>query len=190
MAVPILEGRLFSILDFDIENRPLTYWTPDRPSAEVTAIAWAFVDKPEDVQARLLGQVSAREMLEDFVRAYNEADMVTGHYISRHDLPIINGALLELGMPSLGPKLVQDTSTLLVKKGDLPTSQEALAQMLGVSISKVHMTQPDWREANRLTYHGLAKTYDRVVEDVKQNMEMRKELLRRKLLKPPRVWRP
>jgi hypothetical protein len=36
--------RKLRILDFDIENRPLSYWVPDRPSAEITAIAAGWVD--------------------------------------------------------------------------------------------------------------------------------------------------
>jgi len=37
------------ILDFDIENRPLSYWIPDQPTAEITAIAWAWADKPSEI---------------------------------------------------------------------------------------------------------------------------------------------
>ena len=73
----------------------------------MTAIAWAFTDKPRDIFYALLtkDEASYREMLEAFVAAYNQADMVTGHYIRRHDLPILNGALVEEGMPPLAAKL-------------------------------------------------------------------------------------
>ena len=33
------------VLHFDLENRPLSYWCDDRPSAEVTAIAWSWADE-------------------------------------------------------------------------------------------------------------------------------------------------
>ena len=46
---------------------------------------------------------------QEFVEAYNTADMVTGHYITGHDLPMINGALMECRMPPLGPTWVQDS---------------------------------------------------------------------------------
>lgn len=191
------------ILDFDIENRPLSYWVPDRPSAEVTAIAWSWVGERR-VHCALLGVHSApapyygdfdvydnvAAILEAFVEAYNEADLVTGHYITRHDLPIINGALIENGLPILGQKLVSDTKTHLVKRQDLPASQEALAAYLDVRAPKVQMTQADWREANRLTPDGLTKTHKRVAGDVKQHKQMRAELINRGLLKGPTVWRP
>jgi hypothetical protein len=34
---------------------------------------------------------------------YNAADIVTGHYIKKFDLPILNGALFEHGLPLLDP---------------------------------------------------------------------------------------
>lgn len=187
MTLPVQKGG-FWILDFDIENRPLSYWTPDRPSAEITAIAWSFGGNK--VEVRLLGRDDPEEMLTAFVTAYDLADMVTGHYIRRHDLPIINGALMEYGLPTLKPKLVQDTKVDLVKRADLPVSQEALAEMLGVPAPKISMSQVKWREANRLAPEGLALTEKRVVGDVKQHMKLRKALLKAGLLKAPRVWRP
>lgn len=192
------------ILDFDIENRPLSYWVPDRPSAEVTAIAWSW-NGSRHVDCAMLGQAGldyddlpdhvvvttdVGRILELFVAAYNEADVVTGHYITRHDLPIINGALIENGLPILDQKLASDTKTQLVKRQDLPASQEALAAYLDIRAPKVQMTQADWREANRLTPAGLVKTHKRVVGDVRQHKQMRSELIRRELLRAPKVWRP
>lgn len=189
----MIGSRPMRILDFDIENRPSSYWY-DRPSAEVTAIAWAWVGDTKVSVAMLepppLHEESMRSMLKRFVEAYNMADMVAGHYITRHDLPILCGALLENDLPILGPKLAQDTKTQLVKHQDLPVSQEALAEFLGIKKTKYHMTQPMWREANRLTPEGRMLAAERVSEDVLQNMEMREELIRRNLLKPPKVWRP
>jgi hypothetical protein len=182
---PVLRGR---VLDFDIENRPLSYWVPDRPSAEITSIASCWVDDPDSMEVWLLGRDDPKEMLVRFVERYNEASLVTGHYIRRHDLPIINGALIEYQMPTLGPKMVQDTKVDLVRESDLPVSQESLAYIMGVRERKEHMTQPMWREANRLTPKGLELTYTRVSKDVKQHMRMRKQLLKADYLKSPRVW--
>jgi hypothetical protein len=178
-------------LDFDIENRPLTYWA-DRPSAEVTAIAWCWVDDPDSLTVAQLTprKGSAERMLKAFAKVYAEAGMVVGHYIRKHDLPILQGAYLELGLPLLGAKLTQDTRLDLPKEKDLPVSQEALAEMLLGGNDKYHMSQPAWRRANRLTPKGLEETRSRVGEDVMQNIAMRDELLRRNLLKAPRVWRP
>ena len=177
----------FLTLTFDIENRPLSYWIPDRPTAEITAIAWSFGGLIEVV---LLGRDDPRWMLERFSEAYAAANMVTGHYIRKHDLPIINGALMEYGMPGLTPKLTHDTKLDMVKKADIPATQEFLCEMLDISLPKVHMTQANWREANRLTTIGLEKTFARVTGDVAQHMLLRPAMIAAGWLKAPRVWRP
>lgn len=177
------------VLDFDIENRPLSYMGDDYTSGEVTAIAWQFVGE-KTPKCVLLGQVSLKHMLEEFLDAYGQADIVTGHYIRKHDLPVISGALMEQGMEQLEPKLTHDTKLDLISHKYLSASQESLAEMLGVPYPKVHMTQPGWREANRLTAKGLQKTAARVVGDVKQHIEMRRRLLELGALGPPRIWRP
>jgi hypothetical protein len=35
-----IERKQRRILDFDIENRPLSYWVPDMPTADITSISW------------------------------------------------------------------------------------------------------------------------------------------------------
>lgn len=180
----------FRVLTFDIENRPSTYWIPDRPTAETTAIAWGFT--PNNIQCALLTKdgASYREMLVRFREAYELAGMVTGHYILRHDLPILNGAMVEAGLPILPPRLVLDTKVHSVKWKDIPKSQEHLCEMLGVPAPKVQMTQQKWREANRLTDEGLLLTQKRAVGDVKQHFQLRKKMDSLGLLTAPQVWRP
>jgi hypothetical protein len=185
----VVRGRPLRVLDFDIENRPLSYWVPDRPTAEVTAIAAGWIGESK-VDACLLGDVSMVEMLTWFAELYQQADMVTGHYIRMHDLPILNGAMLENGLPPLGAKLSSDTKLDLINWKDLPKTQEHLADMFGVRAPKVQMSQQKWRDANRLTEKGLGLTYKRVVGDVKQHRQLRQALLDRNLLKVPRVWSP
>jgi hypothetical protein len=90
----VVPSRPMKVLDFDIENRPLTYLGSDFTTAEVTAIAWAWTDKPDDVTVYLLGETDLSTILDRFLRVYDLADMVTGHYIKGHDLPMINGALV------------------------------------------------------------------------------------------------
>lgn len=178
------------ILDFDLENRPLSYWYDGQTTAEITAIAAGY--EPDNIQCRAIGPVRGgyEEMLLWFVARYNAADVVTGHYIRRHDLPIINGALLEAGLKPLKPKLTIDTKEDLIKRKDLSASQEALASMLGLPEPKRHMTQGDWREANRLTPAGVAKTKERVIGDVVQHMALREALVEIGALGAPKVWRP
>lgn len=177
------------ILDFDIENRPLTYlgdWT----TAEVTAIAACFIGEPKTMRVWLLGRDTALDMLLNFRMMYDSADIVLGHFIRKHDLPVINGAMLEHGLPSLDEKLSQDTKLDLLKRKYLSASQESLAGVLGIKAGKIHMTQTKWRAANRLTAEGIKETEKRVKGDVVQNMAMYAELIKREWLSAPKVWRP
>lgn len=116
--------------------------------------------------------------------------MVTGHYIRKHDLPHINAAMAEFGLGPLSSKLVSDTKEDLVKWKGLPKNQEYLSALMGTRQQKVAMTQADWREANRLTPEGLVKTRKRVTSDVIGNIQMRKQLIKKGLLKAPRIWTP
>jgi hypothetical protein len=193
----LAEPQRLRILDFDIENRPLTYWVPDRPTAEITAIASCWTDDLSSMEVLLLkpGDDGPRDILRQFLVRYNEADGVTGHYIRKHDLPIINGALYELDMPLLSAKLTCDTKLDMFSKADVPATQEFLLETLHVTdvygkpLKKYHMSQTDWREANRLGL-GLQKTHDRVSSDVFDHIALRQAMLDRGMLRSPRMWNP
>ena len=180
--------RPMRVLDFDIENRPLSYLGSDFTTAEVTAIAWAWTDS-EAVTVRLLGETPLLDILREFVDAYNAADMVTGHFVLGHDLPMLNGALMECGLQPLGDKLVQDTKVHLMRAKGISKSQESLGAMFNLDAPKVTMNQSKWRAANRLTPEGLKEVRERVVGDVRQHMELRRVLLQRGMLAPPKLWR-
>lgn len=180
--------RKIRILDFDIENRPLSYWTPIEPTSEITAIASCWADDPESMEVLLLGDIDLKEILERFVERYNQADMVTGHYIRKHDLPTISGALMELGLPQLKSKLTCDTRLDMHKKKGMPATQEYLSEILGLPIDKFKMGQAQWREANRLTPEGLEITLERVSTDVRQHMLLREAMLKKGLLSGPKMW--
>jgi hypothetical protein len=183
--------RKLRVLDFDIENRPLSYWMPDRPSAEVTVVAASWLDsKHVDCWILTRRDKDPGRILKRFVELYDQADMVTGHYIRKHDLPIINGALLELGMPRLQPKLASDTRVDLMRLKDMPASQEALAEYFGLTHAKQHMSQPAWRKSNRLGADGYALARARAVSDVQQHKELRAIMIKHGYLKPPRMWTP
>ena len=179
------------ILDLDIENRPLAYLGSDFTTSEITAIAACWDGDLGSLHCCLLGIETPQEMLEWIWGLYDQADMVTGHFIRRHDLPKINGALLEYGMSPLPEKLTCDTKLDLMKHGgEISASQENLCQMFGIPAPKAHMSNAMWRKANRLTPDGLALTAERAMGDVVQHMALRKELVKRDLLSPPRMWRP
>lgn len=182
--------RKLKILDFDIETRPLSYWVPTQPTAEITVIASCWTDDRTSMEVLALGLLSPVEMLERFLIRYNAADMVTGHYIRAFDLPTINGALMEYGLPLLGPKLTCDTRLDMVKKKGIPASQEYLGALFELDTQKHHMTQQDWRKANRLARGGIDGAITRAKSDVDQHMQLRKAMLEEKLLKAPRMWYP
>jgi hypothetical protein len=209
-------GEGLRILDFDTENRPLAYLGGDFTTGEITAIAWQFIGEPRTFDFALLGfscqheqliergsrvgvaryetcgqyhnGESYEDMLARFVQAYDEADMVTGHFIRGYDLPVINGALLEMGRAPLSDKLVHDTKQDLVTRKYLSASQENLAETLGVRASKVKMNNAKWRGANRLSPEGLELTRKRVVGDIRQHIQLRARLMEIGALRPPRMW--
>lgn len=184
-----VRSRPLRVLDFDIENRPITYLGSDFTTAEVTAIAWAWADRPEDVTVFLLGEHELPEILKAFWPVYQSADLVTGHYIKGHDLPMVNGALMEYRMPTLPDKLIQDTKLDLVRSKGISLSQESLAAMFRLEQEKQSMNQIQWRAANRITPEGLAEVRRRVKGDVTQHLALRRELLALGYLAAPRVWR-
>jgi hypothetical protein len=160
------------------------------PTAEITSIASCWADDLSTMQVDLLGVVDLRTILINFVERYNEADMVTGHYIRKHDLPHINAALMEQGLPQLGPKLTCDTKMDMHKKAGLPATQEYLSDILGLPIKKQYMSQVMWRDANRLTVSGIAATRQRVTSDVLQHMMLRTKMVEMGLLSIPKIWKP
>lgn len=185
----VFHARPQRVLDFDLENRPLSYLGSDFTTAEVTAIAWAWVDRPDDVTVRLLGEQDLESILREFLAVYERADLVTGHFIRGHDLPMVNGALVELGLPVLSDRLTSDTKLDFVRTKGISLSQESLGAMLRLEHQKVQMNQAKWRAANRLTVEGLADVRARVTGDVREHIELRAECVQRGYLATPRVWR-
>lgn len=188
-------SRRLRVLDFDCECRPMAWYGGDFVTKQPTAIAWSFVGS-RTIKVAVIGESfdarnvldEERAMLEAFVEAYDQADIVTGHFIRGFDLPLLNGALMRLGMPGLKPKLVQDTKTDLVKAGGLSKSQENLGAMFELRHPKVPMNTTRWMMANLLLPEGIAATRERVVGDVRQHKEMRGRLADAGLLKPPALW--
>lgn len=182
-------NRPMRILDFDVEARPLHWISGDYVSKEITAIAWAFIGESSEPECVLLGETSPVEMLRRFRAAFDQADMVTGHYIKGYDLPVINGAMTEYALPPLTDKLAQDTKIDLIPSAGLSKSQENLGATLGLEHPKVRMNQRSWRDANRLTPEGIVLARARVIGDVLQHIELRQRLLELGYLVPPRVWK-
>ena len=167
------------------------HYSEHRSEDQITGIAWSWIGV-KDVEWRILQQdlSNERSMLDDFLAAYNAADVVTGHYLTRHDLPLLNDHCLRHGLPLLKPVRVQDTVTGMTKVKGLGKSQENLAATFDLADEKHRMCGHSWRVANALDSMGREGTRKRVVDDVVQHKSLRGELLRRSALKLPKVWAP
>jgi hypothetical protein len=64
-----------------------------------------------------------------------------------------------------------------------------LGAMLRLDHQKVTMNQSKWRAANRLTPDGLKEVRERVTGDVRQHLQLRRELLAKGYLAPAKLWR-
>jgi hypothetical protein len=178
------------VLDFDIETRRIGFhsagkFSPD--GCEPVAIAAGWADE-EQVHVWSLSESEPWQMLRSFRHLWDMAGIVTGHYIRKFDLPIINGALLEHGLPLLSPKLTQDTHGDFVRVAGFSKSQENLSLMLQTGSKKVHMADNDWRQIARLDKAAMQQCRERVVGDVVQHKQDRVALLQAGALRAPKVW--
>lgn len=167
------------------------HYSEFRDESQITAIAWSWIGSRE-VEYGVLEQdlSNEQEILEGFLEAYQEADVVTGHYITRHDLPMINDHCMRFGWDLLEPKRAQDTKTLLPRVRGLGLSQENLATLYELEERKHHMNGRRWAVANTLSPEGREEARLRVVKDVRQHIRLRRALLEKGYLKPARVWTP
>jgi hypothetical protein len=190
MALRWTKGKSLRVLDFDTECRPMHYseW---RDESQITAIAWGWVGETR-VEHEILEQdlSNERAMHERFLAAYQEADLVTGHFLTRHDLPLLNDHCMRFGWSLLQPKLVQDTKTLLPRVRGLGLSQENLATLYELDAKKHHMNGRKWAVSNTLSPEGREEARKRVVGDVRQHRKLRAALLERGYLRAPKVWTP
>jgi hypothetical protein len=190
-------GKL-RLLCFDLENRPLAYWYDGETTSQITAFGWKWRDEPDahslllTKEGRFVGDdgrtISERAAYTAFRLTLSNADIVYGHNIRRHDLPMFQSWLLRLQLPTLPPILTSDTLRDIPKRNGLSASLANLAAMYGLE-DKQAMSQPAWEEANKLTTGGLALARQRVVSDVLLQERLRDKLLELNLLGHPRTWR-
>lgn len=196
MRLATVTTRKLRILDFDVECRPLAWYGGDFVTKQPTAIAWKFIGTRGAPSVALLGESGDPEMLaeeeedmiEQFLGAYDEADIVTGHYIRGFDLPLLNGALMRLGMVGLPDKLAHDTKSDLVKAQGISKSLENLGAMFELKHPKIQMNTTKWATANMLTRAGMEEARKRCVGDVVEHIELRSLMVERDLLRAPALW--
>jgi DNA polymerase elongation subunit (family B) len=176
-----------AVLDFDVECRPLAWYGGDFVTKQPTAIAWQWVGQDGTPRVEQIG-LSDRsslvleeeaEMIETFRHAYNQADVVTGHYLRGFDLPLLNGACDRLGLSPLAAKHAQDTKIDYMRAQGISKSMENLGAMYELKHPKVIMNTALWAAGNMLLPEGLLMTRKRVVGDVKEHIELREQMLRR-----------
>jgi len=171
------------ILDFDIETQLVGFhkggkFNPD--GCRPVIISWSWMDEEEVYTREVTGKT-----LEEFRTQYDKADVVTGHYIRKFDLPIINMRLLELHKPRLNVKIAWDTKADLIPFGGASKSQENMSAMLGLQEEKYHMSDTDWRNMDK---DMKKKVMERNAQDVIQHKEMFRKLGELEYLSKPKEW--
>ena len=175
-------------LDFDIETVATGFGDPQWVPQKVTCIAWSWIGSDHVAWSTDLDEtLSDLPMMDPFLEAYAEADMVTGHNLIRFDLPVLNGECLRRHMAPLGPKLVQDTMRIVKTKG-LKKGQDNVGALLRVPNPKMPLSWQEWQDAYE--EKGWKTVIDRCCDDVLKHKVMRQRMIDNGWLRPPTHWRP
>jgi hypothetical protein len=183
------------VLDIDIETRLIGFYQAGKfkpQGSEPIAIACSWYGE-NAVHSVILGEAShdaCTALLTWFREFYEQATLVTGHYLTKFDLPILNMSCLEWGMDPLPAMRVQDTKTGLIEFEGFSKSQENLGKMLQTRAPKYHMSDADWRREGRLTLGGQKRGRKRVEADVRQHKELRLKMIERGMIGKPVMWDP
>jgi hypothetical protein len=148
-------------------------------------MAWSWCDAEHVFYATLLD--GFEYMMDSFLEAYDEADMVTGHNVIRFDLVVIQAELMRHDYPSLGAKKVQDTIRIRRTKG-FKKGQDNLLTLLRVPEQKMALNWQQWQDAYEES--DWATVIERVTSDVRGHKLLRAEMLARGWLRAGRVWKP
>jgi hypothetical protein len=151
------------------------------------SIAAGFEDRP----VAYLAPGFLKMELERLIFPLREGNVLAvGHNAVRYDLPLLNGMLIKLGLEPLSPVLVSDTYLHTLKSGLAYSKSLAnMAQRFGIP-AKGHMSEVDWEGVYEGNPQALARLKEYNVQDVQVTLELRRVLLERGLLRPPRTWRP
>lgn len=176
------------VLYYDIENEP-TSFRERYPLTKPIAIGWQKVDGGTDYWAKGEGE-SLASGLERFRNEFWNIDSIAaGHNIRDHDNPIINGAMLRLGLEPLTPKKCRDTLRDLTSLKGIGRSLEALTIYLGLGDRKHHLSEAEWEDLWSMDTQDKRDTViDRCLSDVALNVEVGKRLAG--FLHAPKMWNP
>jgi len=183
-------------LDFDVECRPGGWYGGEFVTKVPTVISWKWIDETGLPRVAWVGESGLHakvfeeeaEMIELFRVAFNQADMVTGHFIREFDLKTLVGACLRLGIPLLEDKLTQDTKLDLPKSSGISKSMENLSAMFEAEHQKIPMNTTLWLKANSFIPEFIEKAKERCIGDVIEHIELRERLLALGALASPQPW--
>ena len=180
------------ILDFDIETVAAGFADPEWVPQKITCVARSWVGSDE-VKSTICGPEGIfgkpekrAEMLVPLLAAVGEADMVTGHNITRFDLPVVNAECMRLGLEPIRQVLVQDTIKLARSKG-FKKGQDVIGRLLRVPAKKLALDWQAWQDA--YDEDGWQTIRDRCEGDVLQHKLIRQRIIEKGWMKPPRMWR-
>ncbi len=153
----------------------------------MTAVAWSWMDE-DRVTCRTLVDyaktvstflnamfLGCRPLLEEFVEQYNKADIVTGHNISRFDVPAMNAELMRLGLAPLRDVQRIDTMRLRAKTHGFKKGQDVMSVLFDLPAEKKALNWAEWQQA--YAEPGWPTIRERCAGDVVQH-----KLLFRKLM--------
>lgn len=192
-SVQLLE-RPQKVLDFDTESLAAGFYDPQWVPQKITCIAWSWIGQDrvhvatcKDERGLYSKSVWRREMIQLFLKALLKADLVVGHNIIRHDLPVLNAECLRLGLKPLPPIKVQDTMRFTKTKGFLK-GQDNIGALIDTHDQKMSLNWQQWDDA--YAEPGWPTVIKRCKGDVKMHKDIYAHMLAEGWLKPIRIWRP
>ena len=172
------------ILDFDTENRPGFYWYDGQTTDMLMCVSWAFLDVEAQPRSLLLrySKVDGLYMpdLAPFINDLENADIVTGHNIRRHDIPLLNAHRIRTGRPPIAwPHIIDTLDRGLWQGGTkgLSRSQANTADLLGLNQDKMTVHIPVWEQAAAGNPAALQVIRERCESDVVMHMELYRKLV-------------
>ena len=186
----ILPAKPENILDFDMESMAAGFADPAWVPQKITCISWSWigysaVNSVISTQMGFFIPEIRRTMLEQFMAVYEQADVVTGHNLIRHDLPLLNAECLRLGLPQPSSKKVEDTIAFRKTKG-LKKGLDNLAKLLKTQEEKQDMDYEAWEQAYEDPTWKLV--IDRCESDVRLHKQVREKMIERDWPMKRTVW--
>lgn len=185
------------ILAFDFETLATGFADPAWVPQVTTCISWSWLgeDKVDTLavcdytpsQMPHIQKYAQKEMLEDFLFEYDQADAVSFHNGRRFDQPVLNGMCWWVGLPKIQPKLTFDTIDLGKVKG-VKKGQDNIGVLLNIPVHKLSLNHEEW--VNAYAERGWPTVKERCSSDVVQHKMIRSAMETEGWLANPKMWKP